>query len=833
MADIPVIGIFGVDQTTDETRLKEGFLRKIKGARLRADDRDRLWKLSGRTLAGTLPSTTNVKGLLYLKHSRYSTAEILVGATNGYLYEEDAGTSLPTWNQVWNQDDDPFPFTGSNPKAIPDGNDSWIVWSGASESPLIRDNDATWRRLGLAQPNRLVLSSLLTSQTAAAPDAHAAGPTSGSDQLDSPTNAYDSDDGTFAYKLFKTIVELTPDYVEQVFSFTDAGNTPAGGLPLFVKLGVDYLGGGDELDYEVNVYLSTNGGTSYVAFYESGSIGKVDFATTVVSTNLPGSTAWSNIKVLVQFIVNENDSLFFFTSGNSLEFRVYEVWAQAGAGTAIDAGTYNYAITECLRTAQDNQVIESPASEVLSVTPDGSTEVGIVLTLPTVVNNESAGCDPARMFFRLYRSTKTGTYPDLGLIAEIPITETTFTDNFDTYNETTLGSPTIPSLSVGGVAIEYNSPPPAFLDATLYKGAIVAIPFNDSDSLVWSMPGNANAFPVSHEFTFALNEKGDRLAGVVAFAVGTEDALILLFRNHVERLVNLPFADNDSFNVNEVQRVVLNPTNGLAAGNKGYAFFPGPAGTNLLAWVSDNGIWVTDAGLRTERAAGSWKITTKMDWSDVDSLSTARLTFDPIDEILWFDYDSVEQGQRVAVAFHVDQNHWYPDDNQNYVLPAFTGPHDQRILMRASGEVTGSTTETRRWSIEESTGKIFNESVGEEDVADWFDAAGNIDTLLQSGWVYPAGPNGEFLAYQGHLWHSNWGKSVVCQVVFETRKDIHGNLNRVVKDGVSLTGSRITPFWLSRGGQAFRLTLRHTGQATGAFGPLMLDAEPTGVREGD
>jgi hypothetical protein len=346
---------------------------------------------------------------------------------------------------------------------------------------------------------------------------------------------------------------------------------------------------------------------------------------------------------------------------------------------------------------------------------------------------------------------------------------------------------------------------------------------------MWSVPGSPDWFPIfTHRLDSLPSERGDTLKAICAI----NNALLLFFRTRVLRIMDLPMISDQTFDIRAADQDILSPSEGLAGGIRSYCTFNAESGRALVAWVSDSGLWMTDGSLNFERGLGCVKLSGSLDWPrtvDTTRLSETSLTYDPVEQIMWLLYYSPE-GYREALAFHLSKLHWSGE------TPKVTGPHDYPLRGHIVGEFN---TALRLWSWEAIYNadlalynvRLYNERTGTTDGALWYDPAGQIETYLESGWAYPQGPFGEFQIYKGALLHNNWGPNNEATIRLEFRQDARGIVQSLQK-GISLLGSRISSFWLSRSGRSLRVTLRHLGHAEGALGPFVFEGESLGPTEG-
>jgi hypothetical protein len=547
---------------------------------------------------------------------------------------------------------------------------------------------------------------------------------------------------------------------------------------------------------------------------------------TIYAINLaeiPGILGTDEVVDLVIRISFYNDSPL---NNSNSGLRIYDVKLQredgAGAGN-IPQGTFWYAHTEKLtKTLSDGTQIniESAPSEPQSIDVDADTYNGVKVFIPARQNVESMGVsnDAATgqsVTYKIYRSTKSGAWPDLGWIADMaapstPANTTFYTDTFESTPGEILGTPTINTVTSGSYTANAAGEAPPIRDATLYRGSLVVIPSNSPYELAWSMPGFADYFPnPSQRLKLLPSERNDELMGVLAL----NDVLVVFMQTRTVRLRELPFAGQSDYNLTRIERDVLSPNEGLAGTPLAYTTFELEDGRSMAAWVSHNGIWMTDGSLVTERGMGVVKLSRYMDWNnevDVRRLSRSRLVYDPILQVLAFDFLDKDNIQRV-VYFHTSPLHWLPT-NKDQTVPKWTGPHPVeynghgRSMIERSGSL-------RHYFARD--GNLYRMTRGDQ-------AAGSdIVSFAETGWVYPGGPDKMFHLYDGTLEHTDWGKGEQGIIEVQVRNDESGSVQHAAIPDLPLGGGpRQSNFWINMAGQSMKMALRHKGKTTSLTTPL-------------
>ncbi len=825
----------GKNTAIDELRLPPGWLKRILGWYYRPDDPDRPHKYPGRSLAAALPgaaTAANTKGIAHLQYDN-GDDQIIVAA-NSKLYQADAGLTLGAWTTAADAFAADFARTGAYLKVIGVGNNSYVLWTGAvSERPLVRDEDGHWRYLSMKPPLAPTAGSALASIGVdyRPQDSEVdAGVTS---IFSVPGAAIDADKATHAKAVIGNSIQPPTSSAGYIWKYT---GDPTGGLhvnPLGFRIFIDWgsftasdlygvLAPGSQTVPAVahtEIAISEDGGATYTATQTVSNA--VPFSRNVTSFLVTTATVWTDIRIRVRLI---------YTSGAAIVIAsVYDIWAgETGASaTGITPGDYYYAVTEVYRRQLASGVIdevEGPPSERLLITvPAG--KFGTTFTFPTQQNTTADGLPAGFMFRRVYRTTSTGLFPDLGFIAEVPITQATFVDPF-TVSGITLGAPGLKVVSLGGVFAPQAGQAPAFYDATIHKGAILAIPQGQRKHLQYALPGLPDSWPLPFQDISTLPlERNEDGCGVVS----VNENILLFLRTRVMRIRDLPMISQPGFDLGNLRIDILSPSEGLATGPLGYCLFNTENGSAVVAWVSDNGVWMTDGSLPAERGLGAVKLTAHLNWDqevDVASLSSATLTYDPILQVVFLDCVGPD-GDQKSLLLHVATQHWVPLGEKITVPKATNGPVNMQAHNRTIGETASAV---RHWSLNKDDMKVYNEHTGE-------DAAGeDITSFLDTGWHYPAGELLEWMLWGTSLYHSDWGQSALVEMELSTRRDAVG-IEQHVSKNPSLRGARLTSNYVGRSGQALRAQIRHVGKTSSngsslkAIGPLMLDLALSGEVE--
>lgn len=829
----------------DEIRLPAGFLVSAENWVYSPDDPDRPFKIAGRTSAGALPgaaTANNTKGFGYLEYSNADNQFLLYA--NSQLYETDASASIGAWTSVVDKQAVPvaFPRAGDFFKVISDNTNRWIAFTGREgERALVRDEDGDWRYLSLLKPLSVTAARITASASDIVPAAGADNNPASTDfgtvtkgGFTSPSLARDGNKDTYSYKQV-----TSPGVAASDWGFTTVGTTGTSGYKLFVKCaisGAPLSDAGDRGsgDYErepresvvaaLYIQVSTDTSTTWTTIFS----GRAPMSGTIVQYDLPNNTAWTAIDVRVVFV---------YTSGTQAATAyVHEIWANLASSAPavpIDAGTYSYSVVEVYQVTLDSGeiiIVESAPSDPVSITvstAQAAGTYGILLTIPTKTNDETMGIkhDVTNLklhFRKIFRTTKTGVWPDLGYIGDAAITATTFADTFATAG-TELGTPGLRVSYAGVSAVNTAGVAPAFRDATYFGGAIVGIPADDPTRIQWSIPGQADYFPLpAHDLPLLPSARNDRAVGIASIG----EYLLVFLRTRVLRIRDLPLVDRSAFDPGQTKVDILSPNEGLVGSPRSFCSFESEKGFSVVAWVSDNGIWMTDGALPSEQGLGIVKLSQNLNWRklvDPTRLDESVMTFDSVEQTVWFDYVD-NNGDRKTLSLHTAPFHWV-QGGAGSAVPKFMGPHTKQLIDRAVGELSGAIT---HWSLSTENLVIYNERTGVSD------NGSNIISVLETGWNYPAGSKQEFHFFTGLLYHSDWGPSDTCDLDLLLRRDDGGVTQNASKRGVSLAGARITSFFIDRAGKSVKMRIRHEGKtsSTGrtplAVGPVDFEGEPLG-----
>lgn len=132
-----------------------------------------------------------------------------------------------------------------------------------------------------------------------------------------------------------------------------------------------------------------------------------------------------------------------------------------------------------------------------------------------------------------------------------------------------------------------NGEPPKARIGTIFQGSLVTDDSNNPSNIRWSMPGDPEAFPTLYYLPIET-AKNDSITWI-----GTvNNVCIVGLKNAIVRLNYLPSEDDASFNRTKIYDFIS--TNHGILNSKAAATFLTPGGRELLACLSQDGIYVTD-----------------------------------------------------------------------------------------------------------------------------------------------------------------------------------------------------------------------------------------------
>lgn len=239
-----------------------------------------------------------------------------------------------------------------------------------------------------------------------------------------------------------------------------------------------------------------------------------------------------------------------------------------------------------------------------------------------------------------------------------------------------------------------NMPPPVSSTGDVHDGQMVVDNVNNLRELAYSLPGKYDYFPSIYKIAIDGKE-GDRL--MVIRRVG--DVLMVLMRHQLVRVNYLPLSVDPEFNPGRCYEEV-GADHGCVS-KLGVALFTPINSATKAAFVSDNGVYVTDGG----RAQ---IISEDMDWEaivDVTQLSKAVLTNYAKEHVLRFDFILAGSGateNNRYMLFHYHPSH-IKEAGFKITGPNF-GKAASACIAKLNAEkifITGHPTDGR-WYVEDN-----------------------------------------------------------------------------------------------------------------------------------
>jgi len=188
--------------------------------------------------------------------------------------------------------------------------------------------------------------------------------------------------------------------------------------------------------------------------------------------------------------------------------------------------------------------------------------------------------------------------------------------------------------------------------------------------------------------------------------------------------------------------------------------------------------------------------------------------------------------RRSTLLLHMASKQWIDTPGSNDAssnrAPKITGRHETNVSMRQLVDVGGRLYEV---SLVGDT-NLYQEGRGA--YLPIFDADIPISSVIETGWMYPNGPNGEALIKTVAWYHGKWAEGATLDMIIQSRRDktevIQDHLRTIRPDASSVVQN-----WVFRGGQAFKVTLRHVGPneslSGSTFGPIEAALADLGIHQ--
>lgn len=280
-----------------------------------------------------------------------------------------------------------------------------------------------------------------------------------------------------------------------------------------------------------------------------------------------------------------------------------------------------------------------------------------------------------------------------------------------------------------------NMPPPTSTTGDVHDGQMVLDNVRNSKELSYSLPGKYDYFPSIYKIPID-GKDGDRV--MVVRRVG--DILMAFMRHQLVRINFLPLSVDPEFNPGRAYEE-LGADHGCVA-KLGVTTFTPPGRSTLAAFVSDNGIYVTDT-------ARCRIVTEDFDWYasvDVTQLSKAVLTNYAKEHVIRFDYIAAGSGateNNRYLLLHYHPSHLKGEEGHRFKI---TGPN---IGKAASACIAKLLAEKILFTGHPTDGRLYVEDNGNDDAE-----GTGINFLIETRENYIAEP-GEMVTMTRAWWHTN------------------------------------------------------------------------------
>ncbi len=512
-----------------------------------------------------------------------------------------------------------------------------------NERNLVRQKDGVWRREGLDKPKGTYSSVnavdvTITAVPADTPYTYRAkylAANSDDNKVENGKLVNDTDPSSAA----KIWVEHSGNTKRGVWDFSNlaesgqsAGGQPSTGkgvLSLLVAAGPREAwkeignggGSGYSLDADILVEYSTTGPTGTwttmtqkKAPFLSEWI-TFDFGTTTVTisslairvsvTKNDGSANGTAYVGEIRFDVGGGNKSAINTDtveGIHYLITAYSDPGKGGSGRESSPGDYGSAILFPV-DGTDPKYVELPF--VPTSYPNGIKQLSF--PLPSSVN-----LDPAATDFRIYRSpngTKQKILDRYGMIAQVPITATSFTDNFTTGSINEVTQPTVEAYFTGSgenvVFYPFNELPPVAVAQCVFKGSRVMLKRGDSD-VYFTHPYNWESVPGLYRIN-SRSPRNDQPETVCA----ANEVWFIFYPDYTRRVQGLPLALDGQFNATNYAET--NDVRG-ACGPRAVCTFArdGEEGNTWIFCVDKHGFYI-----RNESQLLPWS--RNIIWTETDS----------------------------------------------------------------------------------------------------------------------------------------------------------------------------------------------------------------------
>lgn len=763
----------GLNTKSDPSALEDGELVEATGVFYERGDSLRLQKLHGRFMLADTGTAKKVDGV---RLAVFDDAEDrVIALSDGELFTGIYGMGLNSEGEI----------KGDRVVTAHYANRHYIATGEASR---VMDPDGTVRTPSLSAPRTRMA---LTAGTAASGSTEFSQDLGGA--FSDAANAIDSNDQTFAYSALST-----PQVTQHIWACNV--DVPVSNHYIYIRWAIagpgfitdDRFGGATG---EETAGFGDGGGDirsdfDVVVKFEVSELSSPGWVTLIDSR----FRAFTGVQVLQYKILNSTNlnqnrvrASFQFVGGTSQAvLRVYRI--RASNGSSVTNFTTSSALLYAFAEYDADHGIVSPLGEGGSVSL--ATQNQVSCALPAAVNAGTTN-------FIIYRTPEGGSKSQLGRIAMVPVSQTTFIDDFVDWASTEQPYPLAQNLilSVDGASLPFDktTPMPALKYVAPYQGGLVGI--TSTGDLRYSLSGFPEYWPDIYVIPpSGLSEDDDTL--VAMDSVGS--SLIVTSKGGIFRVDGLPRAVGGSFQPGSG----LVPIEGApgCVGPRAIARYA-VSGVPAFAWISPYGIYSTD-GFRFE------PLSEDFDWDAIDDVDMGGwvLTWNQKRMVLEFDY-STQGGQNDRYYL------LHMGDKKANGQPKWTGPHYGKRADVHRAQIGNQFVVV---SANTTDGKIYKE--WDEQVTDDASAAYNgsraIPVSLGSGQIRSAWDY--FTAYKAILRHTDFGDGETATVRWETGRDEVGEDPTQIREQlVSLAGQRGTQFDISRAGEWHRWHLTYEGTGRG------------------
>lgn len=283
-----------------------------------------------------------------------------------------------------------------------------------------------------------------------------------------------------------------------------------------------------------------------------------------------------------------------------------------------------------------------------------------------------------------------------------------------------------------------NLPPPVSSTGDIHDGQLVVDNVSNLREIAYSLPGKFDYFPAAYRMKLEGKE-GDRL--MVIRRAG--DLLLAFMRHQLIRINYLPLSVDPEFNMGRAYEEI-GADHGCVS-RLGVALFTPTGRSTLAAFVSDNGVWVTDGGR-------AFNVTPDIKWEttvDVTQSSKFVLTNYAKEHVLRLDYIGAGTGATENNRYMLC--HYHPSHLKSpaeaggirfKVTPTNIGKAASACVAKLAGEkvlITGHPTD----------GRLYVEDNGNDD-----EEGTGINFLFETREHYVNEP-GEEITVKRAWWHTD------------------------------------------------------------------------------